>query len=99
MSRNSGSSCSSSAMTSRRDSTAGRCSGRRARSRPCSSGIGKSRTRRYRKSTAQRAWFCVDAAVCRSTARWLMKAVMSGPPSLRGCRPWWKAMKARIQWR
>jgi hypothetical protein len=32
-------------------------------------GHGRSRTRRYRKRRAQRAWFCVDAEVQRSTAR------------------------------
>jgi hypothetical protein len=51
------------------------------------------------KTSAQRAWFWVEAETRRSTARWLRKAVASPAPMSRGWRRPWNAMKARIRWR
>ena len=46
--------------------------------RTASTGPGSiSSTSRYRKSKALRAWFRVEAATFRSTARWVRKAAIS----------------------
>ena len=49
-------------------------------------GTSRPSTRRYRKTIALSAWFCVDADTWPSTARWFRNAVIASGPSSAGCR-------------
>ena len=46
---------------------------------------------------ANLAWFCVDAATPRSTARWVRNAATSGAPSSLGWRSSWNMIRRRTQ--
>ena len=67
-------------------STTGTRAGRFARTNASSHPTGSSRTSWYRNTSAERAWFCVDAATRRSIARLDKNRVTSPWPSSRGWR-------------
>jgi hypothetical protein len=55
-------------------------------------------TLRYRKSTALRAWFWVEAETLPFTASDVRNALTSAGPISAGCRLSWKKMYRLIQW-